>query len=277
MRFGSTGEANKILQGIGCSLETIAKYQERYDPLFPCELFNIIYRHHSVTEIGLGIQVPFEIIGMLGSSYHLPGSAFRRIPNPTTVNFYHSFDSIFQLFTLFHTCLLECMANEASSRLMKIRCQSIADHCTDFISMRDTNSHSNPAIETLDKIHEARASYEELLSRIPVGVVESIMGYHITAIVNALHDPDSALNKLDLAIEGKDAFKMLMTFYFHSIRPAGVAGKFGKVTSSSELEEIWITLMFGMLCWLLLHAIDMEDVQLIPSNPHNSRVPVYIG
>lgn len=42
-------------------------------------------------------------------------------------------------------------------------------------------------------------------------------------------------------------------------------------------EEIWCTLVFRMLCWLLLHDFHKKDVQISKSELFGSRLPVYIA
>ncbi|KAH6648317.1 hypothetical protein BKA67DRAFT_360231 [Truncatella angustata] len=41
-------------------------------------------------------------------------------------------------------------------------------------------------------------------------------------------------------------------------------------------SDIWCTLVFRMLCWLLLHDFDKHDVQLSKSELMGSRLPVYV-
>lgn len=42
-------------------------------------------------------------------------------------------------------------------------------------------------------------------------------------------------------------------------------------------EEIWCTLVYRMLCWLLLHDFHKKDVQISKSELYGSRLPVYIA
>lgn len=42
-------------------------------------------------------------------------------------------------------------------------------------------------------------------------------------------------------------------------------------------EEIWCTMVFRMLCWLLLHDFHKKDVQISKSELYGSRLPVYIA
>ncbi|KXJ90498.1 hypothetical protein Micbo1qcDRAFT_120082 [Microdochium bolleyi] len=43
-----------------------------------------------------------------------------------------------------------------------------------------------------------------------------------------------------------------------------------------QLNDIWCTLVFRMICWLLLHDFHKEDVQIPKSELLGSRLPVYI-
>ncbi|KAK0707334.1 hypothetical protein B0H67DRAFT_556048 [Lasiosphaeris hirsuta] len=47
--------------------------------------------------------------------------------------------------------------------------------------------------------------------------------------------------------------------------------------SEAEATYIWCTLIFRMLCWLLLHDFDKNDVQYPKSELLGSRLPVYIS
>ncbi|KAK4168352.1 hypothetical protein QBC43DRAFT_117212 [Cladorrhinum sp. PSN259] len=56
-----------------------------------------------------------------------------------------------------------------------------------------------------------------------------------------------------------------------------LGGTFDKTTSlDSSASDIWCTLIFRMLCWLLLHDFDKKDVQIPKSELLGNRLPVYI-
>lgn len=42
-------------------------------------------------------------------------------------------------------------------------------------------------------------------------------------------------------------------------------------------EEVWCTLIFRSMCWLLLHDFHKKDVQIPKSELYDSRLPVYIS
>lgn len=57
-----------------------------------------------------------------------------------------------------------------------------------------------------------------------------------------------------------------------------VRGRKSDVDEEGQLaEEIWCTLLFRMLCWLLLHDFHKKDVQISKSELFGSRLPVYIA
>jgi hypothetical protein len=74
----------------------------------------------------------------------------------------------------------------------------------------------------------------------------------------------------------------LLGHYFSMVRPA-VVGNYGpdkKLLTKVEKEErniLWISLMFRMLCWFLLHDFDKADVKIVPSDLKGSRMPIFIG
>lgn len=55
------------------------------------------------------------------------------------------------------------------------------------------------------------------------------------------------------------------------------SGGNGMEAEAQLTEEIWCTLVFRMLCWLLLHDFHKKDVQISKSELFGSRLPVYIA
>lgn len=55
------------------------------------------------------------------------------------------------------------------------------------------------------------------------------------------------------------------------------AQEYHRHTHENEFADVWCTLMFRMLCWLLLHDIHKKDVQVSKSELYGSRLPVYIS
>lgn len=42
-------------------------------------------------------------------------------------------------------------------------------------------------------------------------------------------------------------------------------------------DDLWCTLVFRMVCWLMLHDFDKNDVQIYKTELYGSRMPVYIA
>ncbi|KAK0702384.1 hypothetical protein B0H67DRAFT_595588 [Lasiosphaeris hirsuta] len=126
-------------------------------------------------------------------------------------------------------------------------------------------------------------------------------------------DPDNTSSKeshaptiqeLDAASDHKH--RLLMDMYFHSVRkdvvrrvcdrlqrPTSIVNSGSPTVRRSptfaaemarrprkELEQglsdLWCTLVFRMLCWLLLHHFHEKDVQVEKSDVYESRAPVYL-
>ncbi|KAM5373020.1 hypothetical protein ACJZ2D_007231 [Fusarium nematophilum] len=46
--------------------------------------------------------------------------------------------------------------------------------------------------------------------------------------------------------------------------------------TQGQVNEVWCTLVFRMLCWLQLHDFHKKDIQVSKSDAYASRIPVYI-
>ena len=47
--------------------------------------------------------------------------------------------------------------------------------------------------------------------------------------------------------------------------------------AKEQRNTIWISLIFRMLCWLLLHDFDKADSKIVPSDLKGSRMPIFIS
>lgn len=47
--------------------------------------------------------------------------------------------------------------------------------------------------------------------------------------------------------------------------------------AKEQRNTIWISLIFRMLCWLLLHDFDKADAKIVPSDLQGSRMPIFIS
>lgn len=151
------------------------------------------------------------------------------------------------------------------------------------ISDLDCTDEGNLDIEAREAIHDAVDDCTKFLLSLSQLEVLSVLVAHVKKVMEVLADPVSPLNIIVLANK-EDS---LMSYYFSEIRPAVVEtldpnnlDPNKKPWSKREKEErntIWITLIFRMLCWLLLHDFDKSDVKIVPSDLKGSRMPVYIG
>ena len=41
-------------------------------------------------------------------------------------------------------------------------------------------------------------------------------------------------------------------------------------------DDVWLALVFRMVCWLMLHDFSKQDVQIPKSELYGNRMPVYI-
>lgn len=138
---------------------------------------------------------------------------------------------------------------------------------------------ANISIDIREAIHDALDRQTEYLLTLEQSLVLGVVVGHITKVVEVLEDPVSDLNTIVLANKEDTLF----TFYFHEVRlavidkPSGADKKPPIKTVKEQRNVIWISLMFRMLCWLMLHEFDKSDIKVVPSDLKGSRMPIYIG
>lgn len=137
---------------------------------------------------------------------------------------------------------------------------------------------STLGLEVCECIHDALDQRTEYLRNEKQRDVLSVIVAHLTKVMSVLEDQSSALNNIVLA----NKEDTLLSYYFYHVRPAviGNLDSGGKPLSRDEKElrnTIWISLIFRMLCWLLLHDFDKSDVRVVPTDMKGSRMPIYIG
>lgn len=217
---------------------------------------------------------------MLGKVFRIRGSNFRMLPNPTSDHWLKKNGpkaswKITRLMEIFQAKLRELIHSEGfgdDHAITKIASQ------WKRISDLDCTDEANLSIEVREAIHDAIDARTEFLLSLRQLDVLSVLVAHVTKVIDVLEDQDSPLNTIVLANK-EDA---LLGHYFYFIRPAviGNLDHKGKPLSKKEKETrniIWISLIFRMLCWFLLHDFDKADVKTVPSDLKGSRMPVYIG
>lgn len=137
---------------------------------------------------------------------------------------------------------------------------------------------TNLSINVREAIHDAIDRQTEYLLSLSQADVLNVLVAHITEVTKVLADQFSPLNTIVLA----NKEEALISHYFSKIRP-DVVGHYGSdknLLTKREKEhrnEVWIRLIFRMLCWFLLHDFDKADVKIVPSDLKGSRMPVFIG
>jgi len=136
---------------------------------------------------------------------------------------------------------------------------------------------------TLDQretIHDIVDSQTQFLLSVPQAEVFKIVAAHVAEVITLLSNSNSPLNSSSLA----NKERTLIQQYFKEIRPrVSRAAELSSTSSETDLKEaserdaIWISLIFRMLCWLLLHDFDKSDIMIVPSDLRGSRMPIYIG
>lgn len=216
---------------------------------------------------------------MLGQVLRIRGSSFRMIPNPTSDQWLKKIGQraswkTRRLMEIFQDKLKEhiCEGFESGEEL-----KAIVAHW-DRISLLGRPDSPILNIHAREAVHDALDQMTAYLLSLTQAEVLSVLVAHITHVVEVLADPNSLLNTIVLANK-EDA---LISYYFNLIRPqvAGMVYSNGASQSKAEIAKrnvIWISLIFRMLCWLLLHDFNKEDVMIVPSDLKGSRMPVFIG
>lgn len=211
---------------------------------------------------------------MLSKTFRIRGSNFRMLPNPTSDSWLKKTGAkaswkITSIMEIFQSKLAEFISTEGFS----------SDHPVSKISLRwkritelDCSDEANLSLEVREAIHNALDERTDYLLSIRQLDVLNVLVAHITKVIEVLDDPVSPLNIIVLANK-EDAF---MSYYFQNIRVA-VVGITGSKKEQEDRNVIWISLIFRMLCWLLLHDFDKADTKIVPADLKGSRMPVYIG
>jgi len=226
--------------------------------------------------------VSFEIIGMLGQVVRIRGSAFRMIPNPTSDPWSKKIGQkaswkVTRLMEVFQSKLQEIITARnlpSSHRISFIHSQWLK------IAGPDCTDEADLSLETKEAIHDALDQNTKFLLKPRQLDILSVLVAHVTKVIEILSDPQSPLNTIVLA----NKEEALLNYYFLEIRKHVISHKESKGTSvptnAVEREErdiIWISLMYRMICWFLLHDFDGKDIKIVPSDLKGSRMPIYIG
>ncbi|KAE8443083.1 hypothetical protein EG329_002406 [Mollisiaceae sp. DMI_Dod_QoI] len=260
--FGSAEDEANTLESLGCPAATLYKWQKDHKHIF---------------------SLSFEIIGMLGKVIRIRGSCFRMIPNPTNDHWskkvgHKASWKVTTLMAVFQSKLQAIIKEKTLPSDHQI--SIIHDQWQNLEDLINT-SEAELSLEAREAIHDALDKHTEFLLTLNQLDILNVLVGHISNVIEILGNPQSALNTIVLANK-EDA---LLGFYFEEIRPKVIESKDSKgisipVTDKKERERrdiIWISLMYRMLCWFMLHDFDKQDIKIVPSDLKGSRMPIYIG
>ncbi|KAG9232073.1 hypothetical protein BJ875DRAFT_96297 [Amylocarpus encephaloides] len=260
LEFGTAEVVDTTLESLGCTQRTLSRWAKDHKHIF---------------------SVSFEIIGMLGKAFRIRGSNFRMLPNPTTdfwtkMNLQKASWRITRLMEVFHEKLKELINSEGFAydhALVKI-----LSKWKDISTLVASKDEDSLPLDVCEMIHDALDLRTEYLHSVPQQEILSVIVAHLTKVMSVLEDQGSPLNNIVLANKEES----LLSYYFYHVRPAviGNLDSAGKPLSREHKElrnTIWISLIFRMLCWLLIHDFDKSDVRVVPTDMKGSRMPIYIG
>lgn len=208
---------------------------------------------------------------MLGQTLRLRGSSFRMVPNPTNDQWGKLVGKkaswkITRLMEVFQAKLQELAKKEVFGPEHEVTAIS-----NDWkkISGLDCIDECKLSIQCREAIHDALDKRTTYLLKLKQADVLSVLVAHITKVIDVLDNPTSPLNTIVLANKEDSLF----SYYFEEVRLAVI----GNGSEKRQRNTIWISLIFRMLCWLLLHDFDNADVKIVPSDLRGSRMPIFIG
>ncbi|KAM3073188.1 hypothetical protein ACMFMG_008900 [Clarireedia jacksonii] len=235
---------------------------------------------------------------MLGKVFRQRGSSFRMIPNPTQDFWLKKVNSraswkIIRLMEVFQYELGQLVKSEEFKQLVTSQGFDINDPRPGPIAliiqqwvkiesiMKQTGCKDewDLSIEAREAIHDVLDEKTKFFISGDMGQQDllTVVVAHLDAVTKVLDNANSRLNSI---VSGNKE-KPLMEFYFQTIRPAVTQRdlKEERVSESEEVKRttIWVSLMFRMLCWLMLHDWARDDRCVVPTDLKGSRMPVFIG
>ncbi len=277
--FGTSDEVSDTLEAIGLQAEALKRYKKDHKHIFSRTWVLKICRNNGTNQ---KILVSFELIGMLGKVFRIRGSSFKMLPNPTGDPWLKNIGQkaswkITRLMDVFQDKLGEYLEAEGYKLLDTHQISIIISQWKKITGLGCVDD-ANMSLEVREAIHDAIDQSTEFLLTREQSAVLTVLVAHLTKVLEVLDDPNSPLNTIVLANK-EEAF---LRYYIHKILPevAGSSDDPDKRPSREDKVErttIWVSLIFRMLCWLLLHDFDKADIKIVPSDLKGSRMPVYIG
>lgn len=207
---------------------------------------------------------------MLADVQRPRGSCFRMLPNPTSDYWMKNAKSkstweMTRLMEVFQWHIASSSTGDPPSSPVLTKLLATGERL-DFLSgKKDTDL----TLDMRETIHDILDEQTQVLLSFSQTKVLAVIAAHITQVIAVLSDISSPLNSSSLT----NKEEILMQHYFAHVPPKVCLGPEG----ADERTAIWTTLMFRMLCWLLLHDFDSHDIMIVPSELRGSRMPIYIG
>ncbi|ERS96516.1 hypothetical protein HMPREF1624_06720 [Sporothrix schenckii ATCC 58251] len=254
--LGNRNELAETLASIGCNTNTSNSLRDetkKHGHLFP---------------------LAFEITGMLGRTLHIKKSLFRFLPNPTFYHWDRKYFSMQKLLQEYRSEIGRLGANELQIKEL----QTLANLTADLLLRkpeRDKAGRVKRALEdTIDRplmtvLHENLDRCDLYLKRKGRKAVEIVLREHVQELLHMVNNEgDYGPGREELAetawlqqddVHSDDNNPNIVhadKFGAENI-DADVAGDDvdgnGNVFRRLEAASVWCTLVFRMLCWLLLH------------------------
>lgn len=247
---------------------------------------------------------------MIGQIFHIKDLCFRYIPNPCYCVWSTRGFSLQRLLVSYLKYLQE--DPDMARGQLPFPVNTLLSSKTS-IQSKVTTSQSY-SWQTQDALHSVLDQLDDILepncvdgtdtSRL--SLTQDILGAHFQEVLSQMNtkpSPSSSATAFP-CFEGpntNDKEDLLMKTYFQQILPAVLrtisAEFFAAKTSDSEFhivkgeaaqaaeyaahvlasKEVWYTLVLRMICWLMLHEFDRDDVQILKGDLFGSRLPVYIS
>ncbi|ESZ97021.1 hypothetical protein SBOR_2566 [Sclerotinia borealis F-4128] len=256
LKFGCQDDVELTLESLGCTPQILTRYKKDHRHIFP---------------------VSFEIIGMLGQVVRLRGSNFRMIPNPTQDHWLKKTGTkpswkIIKLMAVFQKKLLGLSEVEdyGNKSLEKHPISKIIEQWQEIEALGCIDEY-NLSIDAREKIHDALDGMTGFLLETRQADVLKILVAHLDEVTKVLVVTDSPLNSI-VSVHKEEP---LLDYYFNTILPKVTGNSIGHEKEKRQI--IWVSLMFRMLCWFLLHDWNKDDKCEVPPDLKGSRMPVFIG
>ncbi|KAG4032271.1 hypothetical protein MFRU_007g01820 [Monilinia fructicola] len=256
LKFGSQEDVELTLESLGCTPQILTRYKKDHKHIFP---------------------VSFEIIGMLGQVVRLRGSSFRMIPNPTQDNWLKKTGKkpawrTAKLMAVFQKKVIELARHEGNveKHAKKHTVSMIVEQWQEIEALGCIDEY-NLTIDAREKIHDALDGMTTFLLETRQADVLKVLVAHLDEVTKVLVVTNSPLNSI-VSVHKEEP---LLDYYFSTILPKVIGSAVGPEKEKKQL--IWVSLIFRMLCWFLLHDWNKDDKCGVPPDLKGSRMPVFIG